>query len=42
VPVSLVSALTLTVAATVLFGMFPSLIGHFTGNLGGILSLVGG
>jgi NADH-quinone oxidoreductase subunit N len=42
VPVSLVSALTLTVAVTVLFGMFPGLIGHFTGNLGGILSLAGG
>jgi NADH-quinone oxidoreductase subunit N len=42
VPVSLVSALTLTVAATVLFGVFPGLIGHFTGNLGGLLSLAGG
>lgn len=42
VPVSLLSALTITVAATVLFGVFPGLIGHFTGNLAGLLSFAGG
>ncbi len=42
VPVSLVSALAITIAATVLFGVFPGLIGHFTGNLGGLLSFAGG
>lgn len=42
VPASLVSALGLTVTATVLFGMFPGLIGHFTGNLEGLLALAGG
>ncbi|MEZ5231572.1 MAG: NADH-quinone oxidoreductase subunit N [Acidimicrobiales bacterium] len=41
VPVSLVSALTLTVGVTILFGMFPGLIGHFTGNLQGLLAAVG-
>ena len=34
--------LTLTVAATILFGMFPGLIGHFTGNLQGLLAAAGG
>lgn len=42
VPVSLLSALSITVAATVLFGVFPGLIGHFTGNLAGLLSFAGG
>ncbi len=41
VPASLVSALTLTVAATVLFGIFPGLIGHFAGNLDGLLAAAG-
>jgi NADH-quinone oxidoreductase subunit N len=39
---SLVSAIVLTVAATVLFGIFPGLIGHFTGNLEALLATAGG
>jgi len=42
VPVALVSAMVLSVGVTVLFGVFPQMIGHFTGNLSGLLSMVGG
>lgn len=42
VPASLVSALALTVSVTILFGMFPNLIGHFTGSLDGLLAAASG
>jgi NADH-quinone oxidoreductase subunit N len=41
VPPSLVSAVGLSVASTVVLGIFPGLIGHFTGNLDSILAAAG-
>jgi NADH-quinone oxidoreductase subunit N len=41
VPPSLVSAVGLSVASTVVLGIFPGLIGHFTGNLDSILAATG-
>jgi len=42
VPVSLISATGLTAGATILFGVFPGLLGHFTGSLEGIIAVLPG
>ena len=42
VPVSLISATALTAGATILFGVFPGLLGHFTGSLDGIVAALPG